>query len=198
MAAKRTIRPRSDRCGSGIAAGAGASYFATISTDPALQRYRDVDAPCVHVIAECNHEGNVVAVKRRPLYDAADVAHEVEQLNKSDGPVSRRSRGRLSVRNRVKDGGIKFGNLTMPSPTEIVVRLVDPNNPTADRLRELQENKGKLDRSELPGLIALVTNEWAPFNDLSVLSLPVADRRDDQIRRLLASVSKQLSDDYGI
>jgi hypothetical protein len=194
MTAKRTIRPSSDRCGTGVDAAAGNRFYATISTDPKLpERLRDDAEPC-HVIAERGQDGKVISVKRRSLYDAADIAHEVEQLNKSDAPVSRRSRGRLSVRNRVKDGG----RFAIQSPTEIVVRLVDPNNPTADRLRTLQQTRGKLDRSELPALIAQVTNEWKAFTDLDALPLTKRDLREDQIRRLLASVGKQLTDKYGV
>jgi hypothetical protein len=194
MPAKRTILPSSDRCGSGVDAAAGNRFYATISTDRTLGDFRADDAEPCHVIAERDQAGNVVSVKRRPLYDAADVAHEVEQLNKSDMPVSRRSRGRLSVRERVKGGG----RFAIQSPTQIVVRLVDPNNPTADRLRTLQQTGGKLDRSELPALIAQVTNEWKAFTDLDALPLTKRDLREDQIRRLLASVGKQLTDKYGI
>jgi hypothetical protein len=193
MPAKRTIRPSSDRCGTGVDAAAGNRFYATISTDPKLpERLRD-DAEACHVIAERDQEGNVVSVRRRPLYDAADVAHEVEQLN-SGTPIGRRSQGRLSVRERVKGGG----RFAIQSPTEIVVRLVDPNNPTADRLRTLQQTGGKLDRDELPALIAQVTNEWKSFTDLDALPMTKRDLREDQIRRLLASVGKQLTDKYGI
>jgi hypothetical protein len=198
MAAKRTIREFHPTGAAERAAAAGKRFYATISTDPALKSYRDLDAPCVHVIAERDNQGNVIGVRRRPNYEAEDAAHEVEQLNNGT-PVSRRSRGRLSGGNRrVKDGGIKLGEFTVPSPTEIVVRLVDPHNPTADQLRALQKSGGKLDRSELPSLIEQVVNEWRAFTDLSALPAATAFRREDQIKKMVANISKRLADVYGI
>jgi hypothetical protein len=193
MAAKRTIREFHPTGTALRAAAAGKRFYATISTDPALKSYRDLDAPCVNVIAERDEQGNVIGVKRRPYYEAADAAHEVEQLNNGT-PVSRRSRGRLSVRGRVKDGGIKLGSMIVPSPTEIVVRLVDPHNPTSEKLRALQLSGGTLDRSELPVLIAQVVNEWSAFTEAAITSA----LRDKQMETTLRSVGKQLADDYGI
>jgi hypothetical protein len=198
MGAKRTIPQFYPTGAAQRAAAAAKRYYATISTDPALKSFRADDPEPCHVIAVRDEQGNVVGVKRRPNYDASDVAHEVEQLNNGT-PVSRRSRGRLSGSNRrVKDGGIKLGHMTVPSATEIVVRLVDAHNPTSAKLRALQLSGGTLDRDELPALIEQVVNEWRTFIDMAGLTPAVADRREEQIKKMVASISKQLTDKFGI
>ncbi len=182
MAAKRTIQPPYQTGAEERAAAAGKLYYATIDGEP----------PC-HAIEVRDEAGKVLEVLRRPHHDVTDLAHEVDQRNNGT-PLSRRSLGRLGVRGRVQGGRIH----AMQSPTEIVVRLVDPRNPTAEYLRQLQASRSKLDRSELPALIAQISNEWKAFADLDGLPLAKRDLREDQLRRLIASVGKQLADKYGI
>ena len=193
MAAKRTIRSALATGAEERAASAGKRYFATVSTDPALGSFRVEDAPACHVIEVRDEDGNVIEVRRRPKLDHIEVHHEVEQLN-NDTPVSRRSRGRLSGGNRtVKDSGIKLGEVTMPSPTEIVARMVYPGRtvPTHAKLKALQESGGKLKRAEVPGLIEQVApREWRAFNQLS--------RIDGRVDKFVEAVYQQLSRKFNI
>jgi hypothetical protein len=143
MAAKRkqaTPRKIREAHASGAAesaASAGARYCATVAGIPAK-----------HAILD-RSTGKVML---RPNLDHIEVHHEVEQLNNGT-PVNRRSRGRLSGANRtIKDSGIKLGEVTMPSPTELVGRMVYPHHtvPTYAKLKALQESGGKLKRAEVP------------------------------------------------
>ena len=188
MAAKRTIPPPYRSGAAERAAAVGRLYYATIDGDP----------PC-HAIEVRDPEGNVLNVLRRPHYDAIDVAHEVEQLNNGT-PINRRSRGRMSGGNRkLKDGGFRIGEVTVPSPTEMVGRLIFPLSPTAEKLRAVQSSGGTLDRAELRGLIEQAAPyEWRAFNNFAGLAPAMVDRRQEKIDRFIENVSKQLKEKFHI
>lgn len=164
IARPRTIPPHYETGAERRAASAGDLYYATISTDPALGKFRALDTEPWHVIEERDEQGNVIRVLHRPTLTWSEIFDEAEQLNGRAPLANNVSRGILLK----PDRKVKADDPAQMSATEWFERLVsDPE--TAQKLRDYVSTDRALSIDDLARLMSEVVAPGRPREDYKTL-----------------------------